>query len=243
MPDNHPPTHKVLIVDDQFIPRSLESMALEGTGRYYTIESGSGADALTTMSGETFDCIVVDFSMPDMSGIDLIGKIRSDPANDGIPIVLVLPEGARAEATAWKATGASQVIAKPFEPWDLARLLDDMTGALEGPSHGLSVEAVLRGFPYPTMIMDGEHRVLLANGSFYEATGTGVGECYIYCMQEMHSDEQIPNACPLEECVRTGEPAERTIATKLGKMRVSVYPLSTRTSAGDPLYLHVTQPV
>lgn len=243
MLDAHPPTHRVLIVDDQYVPRSLESMALEGTGRYYAIEAGSGTDALTLMTGEKFDCMVVDFSMPDMSGVELIEQVRSDPANDGIPIVLVLPEGAHAGATAWSATGASQVIAKPFEPWDLARVLDGLTGALDGPDHILSVEAVLRGFPYPTMIMDGEHRVLLANGAFYEATHTGVGECYVYCMEQMHEDEQVVEACPLEECVRTGKQAERTVTTNFGKMRVSVYPLSTRTSVGDPLYLHVTQPV
>lgn len=218
-------------------------MALEGTGRYYAVEAGSGADALTLMTGEKFDCVVVDFSMPDMSGVELIEQVRADPANEGIPIVLILPEGARAEANAWSATGASRVIAKPFEPWDLARVLDGLTGALNGSDHILSVEAVLRGFPYPTMILDGEHRVLLANGAFYQATGTGVGECYVYCMQQMHEDEQVPGACPLEECARTGKPAERRISTKLGAMRVSVYPLSTRTSVGDPLYLHVTQPV
>lgn len=240
--DTHVPTHRVLIVDDQYVPRSLESLALEGTGRYYTVEAGNGSDALTLMSGEKFDCVVIDFSMPDMSGVELIGRIRAGLANGSVPIVLVLPEGANAEAAAWSATGATRVIAKPFEPWDLARVLDNLTGALANSDHILSVEAVLRGFPYPTMILDKQHRVLLANGAFYDATGTGVGECYIYCTQEMHDDAQVPAACPLEECVRTGDTAEHVVSTSFGDMRVSVYPLAITTSVGEPLFLHVTQP-
>jgi CheY-like chemotaxis protein len=54
--DTHVPTKRVLIVDDEYVPRSLESFALEGTGRYYTFEAANATDALTALSGEQFDC-------------------------------------------------------------------------------------------------------------------------------------------------------------------------------------------
>lgn len=241
--NTHTPTQKVLIVDDEFIPRSLESFALEGTGRYYTMEAGNATDALTMMAAEEYDAVVIDLSMPDMSGLDLIKMIRSNLKNSNLPIVLVLPAGENCASEEIENCGANRIIAKPFEPWDLARLLDSLTGAINGTDHVLSVDAVLRGFPYPTMILDAEHHVLLANGSFYDSTGTGIDECYVTCNQELHEGGVVPHECPLDESVRTGDSAERRIATVFGEMRVSVYPLAIRTGANQRLYLHVTQPI
>jgi CheY-like chemotaxis protein len=241
--DAHAPTHRVLIVDDEFVPRSIESFALEGTGRYYTIEAGNAADALTLLAEDHYDCAVIDLSMPDMSGIELITLIRRQLAHRSLPIVLVLPEEAEGATSTPSFPGPTHMITKPFQPWDLARLLDSLTGDIEDSQHVLSVEAVLRGFPYPTMILDAGHHVLLANAAFYDATHTGVGECYIACMNEMHEDNRVPSSCPLERCVANNETAEELIDTVFGRMRTSVYPLAIRTGAGEQLYLHVTQPV
>jgi CheY-like chemotaxis protein len=241
--DTHVPTHRVLIVDDEFVPRSIESFALEGTGRYYAVEAGNAADALTLLEDDDYDCAVIDLSMPDMSGIELITLIRRQLAYRNLPIVLVLPEGSPTDGDQPAFPGPTHLLAKPFQPWDLARLLDSLTGDIENSEHILSVEAVLRGFPYPTMILDAEHHVLLANGAFYDSTGTGIGDCYIMCNEQMHEDSQVPFTCPLDRCAHTHEPAEETIDTVLGKLRTSVYPLAISTGAGEQLYLHVTQPV
>ncbi len=240
--DTHAPTHRILIVDDEFVPRNLESIALESTGRYYTVEAGNGADAITALSGETCDCAIIDLAMPDMTGLELVRLIRQNRANRDLPIVLVLPEGLEPGEAPKHYPGVTKVIAKPFDPWDLSRLVDMLVGTMDNSENVLSIEAVLRGFPYPTMILDAYHHVVLANGAFYEATETGVGACYVYCNQEMHEDGQVAQGCPLDECATTGKPAERMIGTVMGDMRVSVYPLATKVGNGDRLFLHVTQP-
>lgn len=242
MLNDHTPTHRVLIVDDEYVPRSLESFALEGTGRYYVVEASNATDALTALSGQEFDAAVIDMSMPDMTGIELIRMIRRSLEYGNVPIVLVMPRESDGDSEEVEACGADEIIAKPFDPWDLARVLDTLTGALTNSDHVLSVDAVLRGFPYPTMILDASHHVLVANGSFYESTGTGVDECYVTCNHEMHDDGEIPSHCPLNEAVRTGQSAERLVETRFGRMRVSVYPLSITTGSGERLFLHVTQP-
>jgi CheY-like chemotaxis protein len=241
--DTHVPTHRVLIVDDEFVPRSIESFALEGTGRYYAVEAGNGADALALLEDDHYDCAVIDLSMPDMSGIELITVIRRQFVHRNLPIVLVLPEHRQGDPATPPFPGPTHVISKPFQPWDLARLLDSLTGDIEGSEHILSVEAVLRGFPYPTMILDAHHHVLLANGAYYDATQTGVGDCYVFCNEKMHADGEVPPTCPLDRCAESGESADETIETISGLMRVSVYPLAIETGAGERLYLHVTQPV
>lgn len=235
--------HRVLIVDDEAVPRDLESIALEGTGRYLAIETGNASDALNHLAGGEYDCAVIDLDMPDMSGLDLITLIRRNQATAQLPIVLVLPDDSGMTPDSTETLGATRVITKPFNPWDLARLLDGMFGPFEESPHMLTVEAVLCGFPYSTMILDAEHHVVLANEVFYELTSTGVGEQHVVCNEQMHTGGVIPDICPLDECARTGLAAVHDIDTVLGRMRVSVYPLAVRTGANKPLFLHVTQPV
>lgn len=232
----------VLIVDDQAVPRSLEGFALDGTGRYAAAEAANGSDALLLLSDRHFDCAVIDLDMPDMSGVELIEAIRKRLEYSDMPVVLILPEGADPELRSLERYRSCRVLAKPFDPWDLAKLLDSLTGALADSNHILSVDAVLRGFPYPTMVLDAHHHVLVANGSFYSATDTGLGECYVYCNEQMHGDSKVPETCPLEESVRTGAPAERVIETLFGAMRVSVFPLAILGPDDRPVYLHVTTP-
>jgi len=242
MPIDRYSAHKVLIVDDEAIPRDLESIALEGTGRYLAIETGNASDALNQLADGSYDCAVIDLDMPDMSGLELITMIRRSQANAQLPIVLVLPDDSGLSSDSTETLGATRVITKPFNPWDLARLLDGLLDNLDESPHVLSVEAVLRGFPYSTMILDAEHHVVLANEVFYELTSTGVDGHHVVCNDELHTGGAIPDACPLDEAVRTGQAATHDIETVLGKMRVSVYPLAAFTGANKPLFLHVTQP-
>lgn len=234
--------HRVLIVDDQAIPRNLESFALEGTGRYLTIEAGNASDALTELIGGGYDCAVIDLDMPDMTGLELITMIRRTNGFGSLPIVLVMPDDPDRVSGDVQPNSASRVLTKPFNPWDLTRVLDDLLGPIEESPHSLSVEAVLRGFPYPTMILDAHHSVVLANDVFYEKSLTGVGEGHIVCNDALHEGGEISPSCPLDECVRTGAAATRDVDSLLGPLRVSVYPLAARTGDDKQLYLHVTQP-
>lgn len=241
--DRHAPTHTVLIVDDEYVPRSLESIALEGTGRYYTLSTGNAVDALEALSQSECHAAIVDFEMPDMTGLELIEHIRRSRGNGDLKVVLVMPEGTSAAELAAAYAGVDRVIGKPIDPWSLVRELDELTGATDNSDEVLSIESLLKGFPYPTMILDSEHNVVLANGEFYKQTGTGIGSCYVHCMEEMHDDHAVPGNCPLEESVRTGRSVERDVRTVMGDMRVSVYPLPTRAGGKDRLFLHVTMPV
>lgn len=218
-------------------------MALEGTGRYSTVETANGLDALTELSSNRpFDCAVIDSAMPDMTGLELVRHIRKTTSPRTLPVILVLPEECSPEELHATYPGVNEVIAKPFDPWDLARRIDLLLGGVSAGSP-LSIEAVLRGFPYPTMILDTAHRVILANGTFYSATNTGVGACYLHCNQHVHGDGSVPEECPLEECMTTGRPVERSIQTLFGRMRVSVYPLEARLGQSNRLFLHLTQAI
>lgn len=234
---------RVLIIDDHVAARELAAFALEGTGRYSVIQSTNASDALSLMDQQRFDCLVLDLDMPDMTGSELLSIIRRRESRDVPPVVLVTPPGVHPGDSELRGVRVDGYVMKPFEPWDLCGLVDTLTGALQEAAGVLSVDAVLRGFPYPTMILDSGHTVLLANSPFYRETGTGIGDRFIYCAEMLHTDGKVPEGCPLEEAVRTGQNAERAIDTVLGRMRISVYPLAVEGPGGRALYLHVTQPV
>jgi CheY-like chemotaxis protein len=238
-----PAEHHVLIVDDQVAARELTAFALETTGRYAVMRSSNATDALVYMDNRDFDCLVLDLDMPDMSGVDLLKLLRRREGRVTPPVIMVIPEGMRPGDAELAEVHVDGYVTKPFEPWDLCTLLDSMTGAITEASHLLSVDAVLGGFPYPTMVLDADHRVLLANSPFYQGTGTGIGDRYVHCSDELHEGGVVPEHCPLDAAVRSGSAQERTIETILGTMRVSVYPLSVTGPDGRALYLHVTQPM
>ncbi|PTV96662.1 response regulator receiver modulated diguanylate cyclase [Rhodobacter aestuarii] len=113
---------KVLIVDDVATNRIVLKVKLSGA-RYETIQAGTGAQALRLVAQESPDLILLDVQLPDMSGIDVCRRLKSDPATAHLPVIVVTafptPE-IRLEAL---RSGADDFITKPFEELTLlARL-------------------------------------------------------------------------------------------------------------------------
>lgn len=68
----------ILLVDDHVIVREGLKRVLGATADGWTIaEACSGRDALDELRREAFNLAIVDLSLPDMSGLELIGRIRS----------------------------------------------------------------------------------------------------------------------------------------------------------------------
>ena len=105
---------RVLIVEDDPNLRVVIRMVLE-QARYEVLEARHGAAALELMESDMPDLVLADLRMPLMSGVELIGRLRSSPKTASLPIVLLsglLPDP---EVTRL----ANAVVAKPFEPADL----------------------------------------------------------------------------------------------------------------------------
>lgn len=66
----------VLIVDDEPQVRLTTSRILRYGGGYVVFEAGNGPDALELTNERTFDLAVMDVVMPDVSGDELVGRIR-----------------------------------------------------------------------------------------------------------------------------------------------------------------------
>jgi two-component system chemotaxis sensor kinase CheA len=82
----------VLVVDDQFTVRELQRSILESAG--YQVETASdGREALTCFETDKISLMVTDIDMPRMGGIELLRRLRGDPTQASLPIVVVTGRG------------------------------------------------------------------------------------------------------------------------------------------------------
>jgi two-component system chemotaxis response regulator CheY len=109
---------RVLAVDDSLTIRQLMRMTLSRAG-YEVIEAEDGAKGLQKASSETFDLVLSDINMPNMTGIEMLRSLRKLEKYKFTPIVLVTTESQPEKKAEGKAAGATGWIVKPFEPEQL----------------------------------------------------------------------------------------------------------------------------
>ena len=79
---------KVLIVDDVAANRIVMKVKLEAAG-YAPLVAASGAACLAVCAQDVPDLILMDVNLPDMSGIDLVRRLRDLPATRAVPVVML----------------------------------------------------------------------------------------------------------------------------------------------------------
>ena len=105
---------KILIVDDVATNRIVLKVKLNAAG-YRPVVAADGATCLALAARELPDLILMDLTLPDMSGIDLLRQLRADPVTRTVPVVmLTASQDARARVQAFRA-GADEFLCKPIE--------------------------------------------------------------------------------------------------------------------------------
>lgn len=120
--------------DDPDIARILS----EGIGdRLYvaTHVVANGALVPDALAARRPDLLVLDVSLPGLSGLDVFDLVRNDPAYVGVPVLFLTATPEKA-ATAFSATGVHRVMAKPFDVDELVRMVDEMIEGRTEPDTG-----------------------------------------------------------------------------------------------------------
>jgi diguanylate cyclase (GGDEF)-like protein len=108
----------VLVVDDTADVRMLATMSLTAAG-FVVEEAGNGAAALALARRIIPQCVLLDLSMPDISGIEVCRALRDDPTTAGCTIVMLSSHADPADKAEAFLVGADDYIVKPFTPRDL----------------------------------------------------------------------------------------------------------------------------
>jgi signal transduction histidine kinase/CheY-like chemotaxis protein len=104
------PRDRVLVVDDDPAARYLLAGLLEET-RYEPIEASDGARALELLARSRPSAVFLDLDMPGLPGEEVLRRIREDPANESLPVVVYSSRALDADARA-RLVGASAFVSK-----------------------------------------------------------------------------------------------------------------------------------
>ncbi|MGB7211154.1 MAG: type II/IV secretion system protein [Gemmatimonadales bacterium] len=104
---------KILLVDDEDHLRRLLKDLLEREG-YEVIEARDGAEALEQVDRHGPDVMLLDLNLPGMDGYSVLAHIRSRPATEALPIVVLTAKGDEDNEVRVLQAGADDFLTKPF---------------------------------------------------------------------------------------------------------------------------------
>lgn len=112
----------VLIVDDEAPIREMIAVALQIAG-YQCLEAENAQIAHALIVDHQPDIILLDWMMPEISGLELARSLKREPMSAEIPIIMLTARGEEDNKIQGLEAGADDYITKPFSPRELiARL-------------------------------------------------------------------------------------------------------------------------
>lgn len=105
---------RLLIVDDIRENREILRRRFERHG-FRATEAGGGVEALALVEREAFDLVLLDMMMPDLSGLDVLARIRAKHAPGLLPVIMVTAKSQSEDVVDALTRGANDYITKPVD--------------------------------------------------------------------------------------------------------------------------------
>lgn len=117
---------KILIVDDSSTMRRIIGNVVMQLGftKDSFDEAEDGLKAWKLLSEAHYDVILTDWNMPNMNGLELVKKVRSEGTHQKTPIIMITTEGGKGEVITALKAGVNNYIVKPFNAEVLKEKLD-----------------------------------------------------------------------------------------------------------------------
>jgi CheY-like chemotaxis protein len=119
---------RVLIVDDEDDIREVAQMSLEMVAGWEVIPARSGDEGVRLAAEERPDAILLDVMMPGMDGPATAERLRERPETAAIPVILLTAKVQPADRRRLESLGVAGVLAKPFDPMELANQVSAVLG-------------------------------------------------------------------------------------------------------------------
>ncbi len=114
---------EVLVVDDE--PNILLSLEFLMQQAGYKVATAADAERAVELIAEHCpDLILLDISLPGMSGFDLLEQLRQQTGTLNLPVIMLTAHGREVEREKGMALGANDYITKPFSTRDLVSRVD-----------------------------------------------------------------------------------------------------------------------
>jgi DNA-binding response OmpR family regulator len=118
---------KVIVIDDEpFILMMIEDKLKKANIGVVTLRKSK--DAMAVIKKEMPDLIILDWMMPELSGIELCRMLKEDPDMLHIPIFMLTAKGQDADEQLGLRCGVTRYITKPFSPKILLEMVQEVIG-------------------------------------------------------------------------------------------------------------------
>lgn len=104
---------KILLVDDSVTMRKILGKALVELDNPEIDEAGDGQQCLTKLALNKYDCVLMDWNMPVMSGYEALVQLRSQ--GHKVPVIMVTTESEKMNVIEALKAGANNYVVKPFQ--------------------------------------------------------------------------------------------------------------------------------
>jgi two-component system alkaline phosphatase synthesis response regulator PhoP len=157
-------TKKLMIVDDDAEMRTLLAEYFRRLG-FEVTEKESGPAALQTATASRFDCFILDVAMPDMSGFELLKKMRERGIQ--APALFLTAHDMLDDKVAGFEAGADDYLAKPFSPRELEYRVEALLRRGQGMKKGAEDEERLE---IGDLVVDRRRHEVLRGGKRIDLT-------------------------------------------------------------------------
>ena len=121
------PSKRILLVDDD--PDLVETVEFFLTGNNYEVfVATNGKEALERAGTRKLDLVLLDVRMPEMNGLEVCKKLKSNTLTASIPIIMVTADGAGDDVAYALSAGANDYVVKPFNLDDLVERIEMVLG-------------------------------------------------------------------------------------------------------------------
>lgn len=108
----------ILIVDDESAIREMVEFALSRAG-FEVLEAADGQEALARVADRAPSLILLDWMLPDLSGIDVARRLKKQEVTARIPIIMLTARTEENDKIRGLEVGADDYVTKPFSPREL----------------------------------------------------------------------------------------------------------------------------
>lgn len=152
---------RIVVVDDELpIVEGLRHL-LRKPDREVVV-ARSGQEALAVIHEQVPDLLITDVMMPHMSGLEVIATLRAAKATKDLPIIILTAKGEAQDTAAARENWGATVVAKPFQPSVLRKLVTELLAehvvSTNGPTAAMLGAWRRRPRPYPPKLPPGSFR-------------------------------------------------------------------------------------
>lgn len=200
---------KIMIVDDEPKLCQMIQTYLEKEG-YATVTAGNGSEALGLLRQSKPDLLLLDWMLPDKSGLDVLREIRT---TSRLPVIMLTAKAEEVDKLLGLEIGADDYITKPFS-------LRELTARVKALLRRSGFEEVKQSLDIGVMRINLEEHSVFIDGSAVELTPT---EFSLLAFLAQNSGRVYTRLQLLEYALQDGyEGYERSLDTHISNLRKKI---------------------